>query len=600
MADLRKTESRLRASAAGLGAVALVVAVGTAACSSASGAGSNASAACEAPTPSGPQPNDVMTPLRVLRRASIALLGVPPTDDQMSKLLAAGGNDAQLSEVDTFVDSALDDPRFYQTMFETARTWLAIPAIPNIADQPEYSPKQQRCLVPCPSGTPQSGKLYYWRDDIPSSCGATTPERTVEPWWAPGSSVTLVGNAASTASTGTSSVEGTPVTVSCDGRPVGTCGCGQNAQGCWLEPAHYPGWSPFVLGNPAGQRRLASEEPARLFAHIAWHDRPVTDLILSDYSVGPTELQAAYVMEAIAGGDVSLATNDAWWRPSKYNGAAVDPQHAASDPAAWREFTISQRNSFLLADRNYTFDPRKDKGPSKGFPSAGMLTSPGFLDAFPRERVRAAAALTTLACEQFLPPDSSVKFNPYVDDPGTQGPCQNCHKRIDPAAMHFKRWGHAGEAFEGWGGTYYMPGVGDVWHWGTDWRTNQYVASDPFAEWLNWYRPGSLLTPTTPAEAVANPYALFLDFLPPEETLLNQTSDGTVGPLGFAKMIVAAGAFDACVVRQIHGRVMGRDVDPGAESGYLGALTQQFVAGGRKVRPFIKALTQSSTFRRGG
>ena len=72
-----------------------------------------------------------------------------------------------------------------------------------------------------------------------------------------------------------------------------------------------------------------------------------------------------------------------------------------------------------------------------------------------------------------------------------------------------------------------------------------------------------------------------------------------IGPLGFAKIIVAAGAFDKCVVRRMHERVMGRDIDPTTEAGYLDELTQGFVANGRLVRPFIKALTDSVYFRKG-
>jgi hypothetical protein len=107
------------------------------------------------------------------------------------------------------------------------------------------------------------------------------------------------------------------------------------------------------------------------------------------------------------------------------------------------------------------------------------------------------------------------------------------------------------------------------------------------------------MTPVTEAEAEANPEAIFIDFLPPDQTLLGQVSDGTVGPLGFAKMVVASGAFDRCVVRQLHKQVVGRDIDPTTEVGYLDALTATFVDNGRRARPFIKHLTTSATFRSG-
>lgn len=520
----------------------------------------------------------------------------------MAGLLGKATPAEQLAYVDAFIDGALEDARFYDIMFEFSRKWLNLPLIDRTADAPEYGPKQQRVLTTCKAGTTHAGSLHYYRDDFVSAdaaCNGAAPPITVEPWWAPGTTVTLVGSAANTTNQGKVYSNGNPKDIDCNGRADGTCGCFTNAASCWFDPGTYPGWAAFLPGNPDGQRRLLSEEPARLFAHIVWNDRPATDLILSDYSVGPTEVQAAYVNQALAGGDLNVLTDTSWWSPTAYAGAVADPRHDASDPKAWREYTISARNSFFLKERGYSFDPRHESGVSRGFPSAGMLTSLGFLDAYPRERLRGARALEALACELLLPPGGDVPFNPYKTDPGREGPCQHCHTRIDTAAIHFKRYAKAGSAFEGWGARYYMPGVG-AWLWDPAWATGAYpFGGEPFAQWNKWYRPGSLLTPATDAEVAANPYAVFLDYLPPDSTLLGQTSDGTVGPLGFAKLIVAAGAFDKCVVRRVHERVVGRDIDPTSEAGYLDALTAEFIMNGRLVRPFIKSLTQSPSFRRG-
>jgi hypothetical protein len=546
---------------------------------------------------------DDLTPLRLLRRASIALLGSPPTDAQQAELLAKPSSEEQFAYVDKAIDDALEDPRFYRVTVELARSWLNLPAISRTADEPEYGVKQQRVLTACAAGTDRAGSLRYYRDSYVTpeeACSAASPSLNIEPWWAPGTTVTLVGSATNVTNKGKTNINGNPIEIECNLRPEGSCGCGPNGAACWFDPGTYPGWAIYLLGNPDGQRRLLAEEPARLFAHIVWHDLPATDLVLSDYSVGPTEVQAAYVMQSIAGGNTQILSDESWWRPSKFAGAPIDPDHTEGDPKAWRQYTVSRRNTFFLADRGYKFDPRKEKGPALGIPSAGMLTSLGFLATYPRERLRAARALEALACEQLLPPASNVKFNPYKTDPGREGPCQNCHVRIDSAALHFKRFGKQGSGFEGYGASYLMPGVGSVWQWDPVWRTGAYpYGNEPFAQWNKWYRPGSRLTPATEAEAEANPYALFLDFLPPEDTLLGQVSDGTIGPLGFAKMIVAAGAFDKCVVRRVHERVLGRDIDPATESGYLDELTREFVANGRLVRPFIKSLTESIYFRKG-
>jgi hypothetical protein len=566
-------------------------------------------AGCTEPEPSSNpdagEKNDLLTPGRLLRRASLSLRGTPPTDEEYAALEAAGDDAAQRAFVESFIDQTLQQPVFYRTMFELARDWFNIPLTPSTADAPEYGPQQQRSIQRCPAGTAKAGAWKYFRGDD-TACsgtkadGSAVEERTLEPWWAPGTTVTLVGTAANASSTGTISVNYQPVTVSCAAvGPQGTCGCGPNAVRCHADFQQYAGWEDYLNYNAEGQRRMVSEEPARLFAHIAWHDRPATDLILGSYSVAPTRLQAAYVMQGLEGGVASLQDDTSWWKPERFAGAPVDPEHSPTDALAWREFQVPARNPFLLAERNYHFDPRTEAGPSRGIPAAGMLTSLGFLTGYPRERVRGARALETLACEVLAPPQGGT-FNPYRRDPGSEGPCQNCHSRVDPAALHFKRFAKAGNGVEGYGATYPMPGVGTVWHWPAAWRTGQWpYGNDPFAQWNRWYMPDTRLTPVTEAQAAANPEALFIDFLPPEQTLLGQQSDGTVGPLGFAKLIVASGAFDRCVVRHLHAQVLGRDIDPAKEAGYLDDQVARFIAGGRKVRPFVKSLTQSNLFQRG-
>jgi hypothetical protein len=228
-----------------------------------------------------------------------------------------------------------------------------------------------------------------------------------------------------------------------------------------------------------------------------------------------------------------------------------------------------------------------------------MLTSPGFLNALPRERLRASRALENLACEVLGPP-IGLAFNEYERDPYNEGPCQHCHKRIDPAAIHFKRWAKQGNALEGWGARYLMPGIGTVGQLDPAWRTGAYpYGGDPYSHWNRWYVHDTGMTPVTQEQIDADPAVVFIDFLPADQTLLGQRGDGTVGPLGFAKIIVAAGAFDRCLVRKLHVQVLGRDLDPAAEAGYLDQLTATFLGGERKMRPFIQALTQSELFRRG-
>jgi hypothetical protein len=261
---------------------------------------------------------------------------------------------------------------------------------------------------------------------------------------------------------------------------------------------------------------------------------------------------------------------------------------------------VSSRDPYLLADRDYKFDPRVEpRGSMKGIPSAGILTMLGMLGANTRERVRAARMLETFACESFIPPPADQKFNPYVSDPAVEGPCQACHSRIDPGAIHFKRWSKKGYDIGLDDGGYFMPGIGNG-IFDDKWTTGEYpYGGDPFLHWIQWWRPNTRMTPVSQADADQNPETRFIDYLPPDQTLLGQKSDGTVGPLGFAKMVVASGAFDKCAVRRLHERFGGRAIDPAKEPGYLDALVEKFVKGGRKVRPFVKELTRSDVFRRG-
>src|SRR5262249_26071879 len=100
----------------------------------------------------------------------------------------------------------------------------------------------------------------------------------------------------------------------------------------------------------------------------------------------------------------------------------------------------STLNPLLLSDRAYAYDPRTTPGQPKGLPAAGVLTMPGSMYAFPRERVRAARWMETFACQSFQPPPADTHFPPYSNDPATSGTCLHCHRTIDPAAIFFKRW----------------------------------------------------------------------------------------------------------------------------------------------------------------
>jgi len=327
-------------------------------------AGSNCATSPAAPL------TDYLSPTRTLRRIALSLTGRAPLASEYQAILAATDDASRQAILDKAVDDALASPVFYDIMRDMGREWMALPAIANTADAPDYVGNQQTNIAPCPAGTPYAGALAVWDSYAPdmSPCGGKLIDGTtdaqiaqIEPWWAPGTKVTVIGYAANQSPTMTAAGKTYDCGVSgvdSPNYPVSECGCGPNLAYCHLSTAvGYQNWQIFQIDNPQGQRRLLWEEPARLIAHVAWNDRPFSDIILGDYSVGPVEVQVAYVRAGRRGGATQLDSDSSWWNPSGFTGV-VDPAHAATDPWAWREFTVGSRDPFLLADRDYKFDPR--------------------------------------------------------------------------------------------------------------------------------------------------------------------------------------------------------------------------------------------------
>ncbi len=540
-----------------------------------------------------------MSATRTLRRMTLALSDHLPTLDELRELqeLDPAAQETWLAQE---ADRLLANPRFYDTMFELGRRWMPIPYVPNAADAPEYFLPQQQPIVRCPDGTAHAGRWAApdpYRDMQPcnglNADGTTAIVRTVEPWWAEGTMVEVVGHAGDDRVMLEEQDCGARLSAQFFSQHHNACGCGPNLIFCnpSFRGTDLAQWQEFVTSNPKGNRRLAQEEAARLFAHIAWHDRPLTDLIAGTYSVGPVEVQANYVRFARRLGAVELDANQSWWRSSRWT-APVDPHHESTDPWAWSEFEVPTRNPYLLGDRDYHFDPRVEaSGTMRGIPAAGVLTMPGVLGALTRERVRGARFLEMFACENFVPPPADAEFDPYTNDPATGGNCMYCHTRIDPASIHFRRFMRVGGRLD-------IFGVGSSHYEG--WETRRYpYGGDPFERMARLWSPETKMTPVDEATATMNPESRWIDFLPPDQTLYGQISDGTVGPLGFAKLIVDSGLFDRCAVRRMHEQVIGRDINPTTESGYLESLTRVFKENDRRVRPFIRHLLTSAAFRGG-
>jgi hypothetical protein len=569
----------------------------------------------ELPAPAPTTFTDVLSPQRLLRRTTLTLTGRPPTDAQRAALDEAADDAARAVVLDGVVEEALASTSFYEQLVAFGHDWIKVGRYTTGAQGEAYWGHMSGSLFPCGADSIYAGALYVsgdasMSDDPADVCNglawdrsgalADVPVVELEPWWAPGTTVRAVGRAGFQTRTHPSR-DGTSTTVcglyegvyftaglrdDANNAALPACSCGPNLLYC------SPDGSGFAQANSADdnmQRRMAWDEPARLLAHIAVHGRPLSDLVVGDYSVGPNKLRHLYLRHARQNpANLQLDDNTFWKNDTD---VLADPLHDSRDPMAWREFKPSDVHPHLLAERDYHYDPRTTTEESRGLPTAGVLTMMGSQSAFARERVRAARWLEIFACKDFVPPPATQEFSPFDVDPATTGTCQHCHTLIDPVAIHFKRWDFGGHYI---GPTPMMPGIGP-WLIPTDYTASQF----PYARWRQSYIPNTVLTPITEEELAANEYARFLEFLPEGQSVFGAQSDGTVGPLGFGKMLVASGEFDRCAVRRLSERFLGRDLDPAKEAGYIDALVEKFVANDRQLKPFVRTLLREPAFGRG-
>ncbi len=598
-------------------AVAAVAAV--AGCSSSSPKDDDGIPRCDPTTAAPPvkPPDDKLSPTRVLRRITLALHGRVPTIEQYEALQKAADPEAELQKA---IADGLASNDFYEQMVDFGHQWITNGEFSTGAQGDGYSGNMSTHLGQCGDMSNHPGAYYvlgeypnggnFCNDKDPDGNDAPAPLEVVEPWWAPGTQVTVVGWATNKSTE--IDVNGTKIncasahTLYYNAGPSSTpgCGCGPNLVWC------YPGSG---LGSGSSrdekhQRRHVWDEPARLVAHLAWHDRALSDLVTGNYTVGNNMVRAEYLRLARrTGAYPELDANTTWWKPSLDSGPR-DPLHPdADDPWAWRELVVEEVAPFLLAatpdkkpsgdlSRSFSWDPRKDTGPSPGIAAAGVLTMPGTNSSFVRERPRAARFLEIFACQKFTPPPAVLNLGPPGVDIAKTGTCQHCHKLMDPVAVAFKRWDYDASS--------YVPlaMLVDVGPWEI---TDEHLGGmypyggNPFSRWVGAWIPGTVLTPITEAEAEKNPGAIAIDTIPKDYEILGVHADGTSGPLGFGKVLVTSGAFDRCAAQRLYERFIGHPLDPERESLYIASLAEEFKKGGRRVKPFVQSLFGKPDFRRG-
>ena len=508
---------------------------------------------------------------RQLRRIFLVLRGRAPTPDEYAALLAVPPEDRDAYLADE-VDAALDSDDFADVVLRWGLETMRVQSYDYRFDFVNnwFRGDYGLALQSCADGTLHAGAVGFlnnlpnWGEPLSMCDDPDAPLVDIEPWWAPGTTVPVIGAAGS----GVREVDGVDCGTTLDNGPdyrwpATGCSCGPNLIYCQRR-----GIADESNKAPESVRRQAFEEPARLYRHVILEDRPLSDLVLGDYTVVTRGLFNLYRRAARRNGDNAALDDDPWF-------------YDFDDDAQWREVAFHVMHPDLLADRDYAFDPRTESGSPEGIPSAGVLSTLGVGYAFPRERVRAARFIETFACREFSPPPADVEFEPFVSDPGTQGSCEHCHQLIDPAAMYFKRT-HGGGAEIG--------GVGA-------WDFDSLDVDNAFRERsLSTFEADTLMTPVDALTIEENPDAALIDFMPEDYTLFGTKSDGTIGPLGFGKILVESGEFDRCAVRRFHERITGVELVPGRDDARIDALVEAFVADGRSTRSLIKRLMAGADF----
>lgn len=571
-----------------------------------------------APAPSLAQSLDDLPTLshtRQLRRVLMTLEGRPPSEAEYQAILGAADDAARDAMIAAQIEASLDSQAFYEQVLDWGKEVLRVGRYDHDAGA-AWSAAQSIVLRPCPEGSMHEGRfgiLYNdsgWGCPTMPDCGAAkqgdswalcddpdAPLDSIEPWWAPGTTVDMIGTATSQLTEvpdadnpgqmrdcGVASFgyQTTWKNDNSDASAEPRCGCGPNLIYCSRRAQQAGGgdylWSNGEIfgydgfaGDDTGQRRHVFEEPARLWAHLITNDRPLSDLVLGDYTVATMALQHMYVRVARQQTKNAGLDQVDWWS-------------GISDPLEWREVVVEDMHPSLLADRSYHFDPSVDSGEPDGVPAAGVLTMIGSLGSFERERPRAARWLEIFTCREFSPPPPEADLGDFEVDPATEGVCQHCHKVLDPAAIHFKRFDMTGRRMVGM-----SPYLWDDF----------YAQNSQRRRWDASFVPDTWMTPVSQAAIEADPNARFIDFLPPGYELLGEASDGTIGPLGFAKMLVASGQFDRCMVRRTYERFGGAALDSGAHAAYIDKLTAAFVDNDRDVRELIRTILAEPIFMKG-
>ena len=182
-------------------------------------------------------------------------------------MAAAATPEAREALLRSALESALASPKFYERMVRFGHEWLAVGAYTTGAAGDAYQGDMAGHLFMCAADTLHPGAYYHvnefgsgiparqCKDQDAGGNPAVAEVHAVEPWWAPGTTVTVLGKAGSSV---TQVVDAQGKTLDCGVAsggyydpmlPTG-CGCGPNLVWC----------APLVGLNTKQQQR--SQRPA--------------------------------------------------------------------------------------------------------------------------------------------------------------------------------------------------------------------------------------------------------------------------------------------------------------------------------------------------
>ena len=378
-------------------------------------------ALAQSPTECGP--TDGIDQLRLLRQASLDLIGRIPTFDEVEAV--RGASDRAVA-VESAIAAMLESEEYYAQVRRTfqVQLWSTLDGVDLIvagqnrltfrgagADRLWFQNNARRryrgdtqvhCLNQLQTRFDAAGHpipIQTISDvdcrDVGQGAGTCVQEGyvLVRPFWDPSIEIKVCAFDAQDMPMG--------LTSACDTYNAVDrgCGCGPNLERCMRE------------ADTQLIRQGIEEEPGRIFEHVVRNRQPLTDAFTTRTSFlnGP----ATHYYRSMSGS------------PAITTGGPVAFEHEISN----------------LPSLNYQ-DTDTWEQVERGAAHSGVLTTMGYLMRFASNRARANRFYTAFYCDPFVPSEDGLpaeESDPHPDLRQRNG-CQDCHNVLEPAAAHWGRW----------------------------------------------------------------------------------------------------------------------------------------------------------------